>query len=106
MLAVVALVSAGCAAYVWQRPGTPAEVMEQDTRECDDLARRMALDYDLRASDYGPWLGYRRGPYWPADPFFWPAFPESSLAFERRLAQRCMEAKGYRLVKRPSDQTN
>jgi hypothetical protein len=103
VLAVVALASAGCVAYVWQRPGTPAAVIEQDTRECDDQARRIAQDYDLRASGYGPWLGPHRGPFWPADPFFWPAFPEPSLAFERRTAQRCMEARGYRLVKQPPE---
>jgi len=97
VLAGVALATTGCAAYVWQRPGTPPSVVEQDTRECDELARQIALDYDLRASADGLWLGRRRAS--PFDPFFWPPVPEPSLAFERRTAQRCMEVQGYRLVK-------
>lgn len=98
VLVAVTLATGGCAAYVWERPATPASVMEQDRRECDELARRIALDYDMRADGFG--FGYRRAsPYWPADPFYWPLGPEPSLAFERRVAQRCMEAKGYRLVK-------
>jgi hypothetical protein len=94
ILAFVALVTGACATYVWQRPGTPASVLEQDVRECDDLARRLALYYDM-ASDDEFWLVGRR----PSP--FRPTFFESSLAFERRTAQRCMEAKGYRLVKQP-----
>jgi hypothetical protein len=89
----VGLLVAGCATYVWERPATPATVMEQDRQECDDLARRLAVDYDMRAG--GPWP---MSPY-GADPFYWPMGFETSLAFERRVAQRCMESKGYRLIK-------
>jgi hypothetical protein len=94
ILAFVALVTGACATYVWQRPGTPASVLEQDVRECDDLARRLALYYDMAADDEFWLVGRRPSP-------FGPTFFESSLAFERRTAQRCMDAKGYRLVKQP-----
>jgi len=96
VLAAMALATAGCAAYAWQRPGTPAAVTEQDIRECDDLAQRLAMDLDIRALADRDWPGgWRRSPYW--------GFPDpgGSLAFKQRTAQRCMEAKGYRLVKQP-----
>jgi len=95
ILASVALVTGACATYAWQRPETPASVLEQDVRECDDLARRLALHYDMQATnDEFSVVDRRRSP-------FGSGLVESSLGFERRTAQHCMEAKGYRLVKQP-----
>jgi hypothetical protein len=81
LVAAVGLIAAGCAAYVWQRPGTPVTVMQQDEQECDHQAHQIAVYYDAA------------GDYWPMAPF------ETGLSFERRLARQCMEAKGYRLMK-------
>jgi hypothetical protein len=97
VLAALMLANAGCAPYVWYRPGTPASVMEQDVRECDDLAQRLSMDLDIQALADRDWPGGRR--VWP-----YGAYPDAggSLAFKIRTAQRCMEAKGYRLVKQPA----
>ena len=66
-------------------------------RECDDLAQRLSMDLDIQALADRDWPGGRR--VWP-----YGAFPDAggSLAFKIRTAQRCMEAKGYRLVKQPA----
>lgn len=96
LLAAMALASAGCVAYVWQRPGTPASVMEHDMRECDDLAQRLSMQLDIQALADRDWpSGWRRSPYSSFGD------PGGSLAFKMRTAQQCMEAKGYRLVKQP-----
>lgn len=96
LLAAAMLASAGCAVYVWHRPGTPASVMEQDSRECDDLAQQLSMQLDMQALADRDWPGGWRRPYW--------GYPDAggSLAFKIRTAQRCMEAKGYRLVKQPA----
>jgi hypothetical protein len=99
VLAAMVLATVGCAAYVWQRPGTPANVMEQDMRECDDQAQQLSMQLDIQALADRDWPGgWRRSPYWGGFPE-----PGGSLAFKQRTAQRCMEAKGYRLVKQPAN---
>jgi hypothetical protein len=93
-LAAMAL-AAGCA-YVWERPNTPTAVMEHDRNECDEYAQRLAMDLDMRALADRDWPGGWRRPGFGGLPD-----PGGSLAFRERTAQRCMEAKGYRLVKQP-----
>jgi hypothetical protein len=72
--------------------------MEQDQRECDDLAQQISMQADIEALADRDWPGgWRRAPYGGAF-----GEPGGSLAFKQRTAQRCMEAKGYRLVKQPA----
>jgi hypothetical protein len=97
VLAALMLASAGCAPYVWHRPGTSASVMAQDELECDEFAHRLSLHLDVVADADRDWPGgWRRPPYGGF------SHPGGSLAFKVRTAQRCMEAKGYRLVKQPA----
>ncbi|HSF06210.1 MAG TPA: hypothetical protein VLG10_10525 [Methylomirabilota bacterium] len=96
VLVAMALAIGGCA-YVWQRPGTPPEVMEQDRRECDDLAQQISMQADIQALADRDWPGSRIG--WS----YGGGYPEGgSLMFKQRTAQQCMEARGYRLVKQPA----
>jgi hypothetical protein len=90
----VGLIAAGCATYVWQRPGTPVQVMQRDEQDCDSQAHQIAVYYDVAGDS---WL---MSPY-SADPFYRPMGFETGLTFERRIARHCMEAKGYRLMKQP-----
>ena len=96
---VLALSVCGCATYGWQKDGATAEALEQDQRECERQGQMLAADYDLWA-----WRGMATP--W-ADPWWaWNAPPVRSvpsagwrLEVERRIVERCMEAKGYRLVR-------
>jgi hypothetical protein len=96
MLTAMALATAGCAAYAWQKPDTPAEVIEQDLRECEELAQRLSMQLDILALADRDWPGGWRRPGVGGFPD-----PGGSLAYKQRVAQQCMESKGYRLVKQP-----
>ncbi|MGH7310511.1 MAG: hypothetical protein ACREK6_17640 [Candidatus Rokuibacteriota bacterium] len=90
-LVAMTLATAGCAAYVWQRPGTPPDVMEQEMRECEALAQQISMQRDIQELADRDWPGA------------WRLAPgSSSLGFKMQTEQRCMEAKGYRLVKQPA----
>jgi hypothetical protein len=98
-LAVVSV--SGCANYTWQKSGATAETAERDTRECEREARLIAAGYTsvLWPNPAWPWwpgpLGWR-SPLYP-----WAPDPAWRLDVQRQATERCMEAKGYRLLKQP-----
>lgn len=99
----IALLTAGlsgCASYAWYKPDATPEAMARDQSECSHEARMLAWESEL-------W----RGPYW-ADDFDRPSasrrwFPGPDpgwrMEAEQRIADRCMEVRGYRLVKQPRE---
>jgi hypothetical protein len=90
--------TAGCATYAWEKAGTTPTLVEEDTRECQQIAQRIANDYDFWTWGGRAWPGRWPGsPVWSPDPYFGP----SSFELEQRAVDRCMESKGYRLVKQP-----
>ena len=92
-IGLIAASVAGCASYTWYKPNAPADVVQRDERECRELAWKIASDYSF----WGP------GFDWPsASPRWYPAAdPMWRLDAEQRVLDRCMETKGYRLVKQP-----
>ena len=89
---------AACTPMQWAKPDAPAEQIAQDEKACRDLAWREA---NVRGSLYpvGPVFApnpiARGAMSWPSgayvDPFGY------QIMEEHRLAQFCMEAKGYSL---------
>lgn len=101
--AVLAIVLAGCTSLQWDKSDVSAERFQADERECRQTALREAQARAWRyQSDMGPVFARDasgRGFY---------VLPSTAgesyarqMAEEQRLAQSCMEAKGYRLVPAP-----
>ena len=105
-LAIVALAAgaAGCAPMQWQKPDATAEQLRVDESSCREHAAREA---SWRAWQYQSMVG----PVFARDTmgrgfFVWPSTPlvdpyGHQLMEENRLAQFCMESKGYALVPAP-----
>ena len=91
-LAAISLFLAACAPMEWYRPDMSAGDTEQDAKQCQDAAWRASWDY---AYGYGPW------PYWgPYGRRYWGPWGSpynDRFIAEARMADLCMEAKGYRL---------
>jgi hypothetical protein len=91
---LLATLLAGCASYSWYKPNVPPEIAQRDSDDC----RRQAayrVNTELMADDpfwWGP--GHR---YWGPPP----GIPVSGLALEQDAYRRCMNFKGYTLVKDP-----
>ena len=92
------LAAAGCAPMEWQKQDVTADQLRKDEAECRQAAWREA--------NYRSWMYQRVSPVvgpgfviWPsgayADPF------AHQLLEENRLAQFCMESKGYKLEPAP-----
>jgi hypothetical protein len=96
---IVALASAGCATYAWQKPGAPAMLAEQDKSDCTRVARDMANDFEFWAWANRPFPG--RYPSWYGGGWYGDYWGPSAFELEQRATDRCMESKGYRLVKQP-----
>ena len=100
-LAVLALLTSGCATYSWYRPDTPPDMAARDRAECYDLARDSVRDISFTAFPrfYGPlhpWpmLGWSawNDPYWgPGGDPLW------RMDAEQRILDRCMRSRGYDL---------
>jgi hypothetical protein len=97
-LLAAAVLTSGCATYTWQKAGVEPEAAVQDQRDCQVQARQLGFDYDSVAWAHRPW-----GPWAPwgwNDPFSrWGPDPGIRWDLERSAFERCMEAKGYGLVK-------
>ncbi|MBI2203028.1 MAG: hypothetical protein HYU41_04120 [Candidatus Rokubacteria bacterium] len=101
--AALALATAGCANYVWQKPGTAERATEQDWLACNEEGRRAAARYEAslwmgnpvprRLPEPVAWRGQIADPYWYG--------ASSSFEVERRVADQCMTAKGYEQVRAP-----
>jgi hypothetical protein len=93
---------AGCATYVWTKPGVTPELAVRDDTECRAQARDLAFEYAFsRGLSWGPgpW-----GPLWSRDPFWWHdplADPGWRFEVEQRVYDRCMAFKGYELTEVP-----
>jgi len=103
--AAFALVLAcACTPVQWQKPDFTAEQARTDEKECQQAAWREA---SLRSWHYQSMVG----PVFAQDPsgrgyFVWPSTAMVDpygyqLMEENRLAQFCMESKGYQLVRIP-----
>ena len=97
-LAALGVSVSGCASYVWYKPEATPDLVQRDERECNDLASDVAWDYGFW---YAPYWG--PGFDWPAASPRWFGGPDPvwRMDAERRIADRCMERKGYRLEKQP-----
>lgn len=101
LILAVATSLAACAGSprVWEKEGATPQTTGADLVECRRAARQEAF-YEASYSGFGgfsrfgPYYGYRRGPY------FWGG---SDLQFDRevRLTAFCMRNKGYELVTLP-----
>jgi hypothetical protein len=93
--AILSLLAAGCTSVEWYRPDMAAAETEEDARQCAEQAwRATAWDHPYYYSAFGPWVypdPFGRRMYGP-----WGSTGERFMA-ENRLANFCMEAKGYRL---------
>jgi hypothetical protein len=94
--AALAVMLAACAPMEWYRPDVGAAQTEEDARQCADQAwRATSWNYLHYYSAFGPWV-YR-------DPFgrsYWGPYGTpygDRFMEETRLADFCMQAKGYRL---------
>ena len=92
--AALALVVGGCAPYAWQKPDATPEMKARDEETCRAEARSLAMEWAMGGYG-GPWTWspWRRpwtGPY--ADPT-WQA------QAEQRVFERCMQGRGYELVR-------
>ena len=101
---VLALAATACTPMQWVKPDVPAEQFRADEQECRQSAWREA---QFRSWHYHAMLG----PVFARDAsgrgfFVWPTTPLTDpyghqLMEEHRLAQFCMEAKGYQLAPAP-----
>lgn len=90
--AVVSLLLAACAPMEWYRPDVSAAETEDDVKQCQDAAwRTTSWNYLHYYSAFGPGV-YGRG-YWGP----WASPYNDRFMEEARLADFCMQAKGYRL---------
>jgi hypothetical protein len=89
-LAILSLLAAGCTSMEWYRADMSAAETEDDARQCADQAwRATAWNYPYPAYGFGPWGRTYYGP--------WGSPYNDRFMAENRLANFCMEAKGYRL---------
>ncbi len=103
-LVLIALQLAGCTPMQWQRAVATPEQLRADEQECRSLAWREA---SYRSWQYQSMMG----PVFARDAtgrgfFVWPSGSMVDpygyqLADEQRLAQFCMESRGYELVPMP-----
>ena len=104
-LAVLAFAAAcGCTPMQWHKDGATPEQFRADEADCRQRAWQEA---SIRAWQYQSMMG----PVFVRDPagggyFVWPTAPLADpygyqLMEENRLAQFCLEAKGYALVPAP-----
>jgi hypothetical protein len=102
--ALTFLLACGCTPMQWQKADASPEQFRADDQYCRQAAWREA---SLRSWHY-QWMSEpvfvrdaagRGGFVWPAGPFIDPFGHQ--LMDENRLAQFCMEAKGYQLVPVP-----
>ncbi len=99
MLAILPI--SGCATYAWQKPGVTGDVAQQDVRECNRQAQAIASDYAFGPGPVYPY-GWYGGPWRGAPPGLAVGpDPAWQLDLEQRARDRCMEVKGYTLVKLP-----
>lgn len=101
----LALAATGCTPMQWVKQDGSAEQLRADEQECRQSAWREA---QFRSWHYNAMLG----PVFARDAsgrgfFVWPTTPlvdpyGHQLMEEHRLAQFCMEAKGYQLAPAPS----
>jgi hypothetical protein len=101
---VLAFLLAGCTPMQWQRADVSPEQMQADEQQCRQAAWREAT---YRTWHYQTMMG----PVFARDAlghgmFVWPNGPMVDpygyqLMEENRLAQFCMESKGYKLVPAP-----
>jgi hypothetical protein len=104
-IALLGLVlAAGCTPMQWQKPDITAEQLRADEEDCRLRAWREASWYAWQYQTmWGP--VFARDPYgrgamvWPGSPMADPYGYQ--MMEETRLAQFCMEAKGYKLVPVP-----
>lgn len=87
-LALVSLLLAACAPMEWYRPDVSAAETEEDAKQCQDAAWRATSWTYL---SYGPYPFGRA--YWGP----WASPYNDRFMEEARLADYCMQAKGYRL---------
>jgi hypothetical protein len=93
LVVALALLLSGCATYSWVGPGVPPEIVQRDSEECREQARRL-VTWTLMDDDpffWGPGR-YRFGGMGPMT---------SGLAMEQDVHDRCMRGKGYTLVRDP-----
>ena len=101
--ALSAAVLAACAPMQWAKPGFSAEQFKADAQGCQEAAWREANARYWFYQPMGPvFVGQPRGGgsmIWPSgsvvDPYGY------QMVEENRLAQFCMESKGYRLEPAP-----
>jgi len=100
-LLVVATLSLGaCTATQWVHPQTGVATLEQDQAECSRTARNQSTQY---ASASSPWATTSRpyregGGVAQSDDTMASAARRDPYLDEARLANDCMQAKGYRLT--------
>jgi hypothetical protein len=88
-----ALVLGGCGTYSWYHPNVPPDIVQRDSAECREQARRL-VTWELMDDDpfWGSRRRWRTGTLGPMT---------SGLAMEQDVHDRCMRYKGYTLVKDP-----
>lgn len=102
---VALALACGCTPMQWQKPDVSAEQFRADEQECRQSAWREA---QLRSWHTNVMIGPVFGRDASGRGFFvWPTTPlvdpyGHQLMEEHRLAQFCMEAKGYQLAPAPS----
>jgi len=98
------VLTSGCTPMHWQKADVSPEQFQADSQECRDSAWREA---SYRTWHYQSMLGPAVARDASGRPFtVWPASPMvdpygHQMLEESRLAQFCMEAKGYQLVPAP-----
>lgn len=100
MLALAPLAFAGCTQTQWMHPEKGVANLEEDQAECSRTARNQSSQY---ASASNPWpttsRPYREGGgVAQSDDSIASTARRDSYLDEARLANDCMQAKGYRLT--------
>lgn len=95
-VAVLAGFLAGCADWVWVRPGTADQQVEQDREECRLQASSQARErYQSEGWRFG---GDRReSEGYQRERTSWETERQN---YEQRAVRRCMEERGYQLMER------
>ena len=89
----------GCASYAWVNPNVSPDIAANDERSCRLEARDLSMQYAWSAGPwgYGPWA---YGPW--GRPWGWGGpygDPSLQAAAEQRVYERCMQGRGYELVR-------
>jgi hypothetical protein len=105
-LALAPLALAGCSPTQWVHPDKGVANLEQDQAECSRLARNQSQQYAAASS---PWpttsRPYREGGgVAQSDDTMASAARRDPYLDEARLANDCMQARGYRLMPVASNQ--